>query len=182
MNFREVRMKYHLTLAASCVFCALGAVAAQADCAADLARMTGAAGAEEGISKDGSLAPLQGADTGTAATPAETTPAETTPAEATQTGDAAAGATEGAAEGIAKDGTHTPLEDPGGQDQAGIAMSGQDAQAQQQGEATAADQAAAGATPSGGADRDALIESARTALAAGDEEACLKALEQAAAL
>ena len=57
-------------------------------------------------------------------------------------------------------------------------MSGADAQAQQEGQPTAAEQAAgsAGADPSA---REAHIQAARDALAAGDEDACMMAVEAA---
>ena len=57
-------MKLRMTMLAGCAICAL-ATAAQADCAEDLARLTGnpsTAGDSAGISKDGSLAPLETPD------------------------------------------------------------------------------------------------------------------------
>jgi hypothetical protein len=111
---------------------------------------------------------------------------------------------------IAKDGTLAPLQDGGeGGGAAGVATSAQDAQAQQEGGETAAaeggagtaddaaavDQAAGGEAASGGepvvgaetaaadaGDRDAAIERARAALAAGDEEGCMAAVEEARTL
>lgn len=101
----------------------LAATSASADCAAELARLQG------GISKDGSLAPLEQPQAG-----------------------------------IAKDGTTAPLNaDPG------IATSPADVQAQQDGAPTAAENAAEG--------RDAAIERARQAMAAGDEAGCMDALQ-----
>ncbi|WP_347137985.1 hypothetical protein [Paracoccus sp. SSK6] len=179
-------------------FLALTGVAAQADCAADLAAMTGGDHGG-GISKDGSLAPLEGADSTTSGTAANDatastgaaadsgTAADTDSAAAGDSTAGASGATSGAAStdtaaagdggGIAKDGTHTPLEGADGQ-QPGVAMSGADAQAQQEGKPTASEQAAGSA---GGSDRDMHIEQARAALAAGDEAACMKHLEEAKA-
>ncbi|MDQ1900997.1 hypothetical protein RAH32_11135 [Paracoccus sp. WLY502] len=221
---------------------AMTAVSAQADCAAELARLTegGASGsASQGISKDGSLAPLEGASdaaaTGSAATGAMSTDTATSDATATGAATAASASSDPAAagaadtaeaagmnsaapdgstsadtaatgmastdtaasgtastdtaaaggEGIAKDGSHMPLEDASGQ-QAGVAMSGADAQAQQEGQPTAAEQAmgeqASTGHSAGAGDhstRDAHIQAARDALAAGDEEACMKAVQAA---
>ena len=69
-----------------------------------------------------------------------------------------------------------PLEDASGQ-QAGVAMSGADAQAQQEGQPTAAEQATGAAGDA--STRDAHIQAARDALAAGDEDACMKAVQAA---
>lgn len=165
-------MKATVTWMASGAFFAMTAVAAQADCAAELARLTEGGAASEGISKDGSLAPLEGAPdaaatdaAGTAET-ADMNGAAPTPDTATAEG----------GDGIAKDGSLMPLEDASGQ-QAGVAMSGADAQAQQEGLPTAAEQAAgAGA---GDSTRDAHIQAARDALAAGDENACMAAVQAA---
>lgn len=186
---------------------AMTAVAAQADCAAELARLTEGGAATEGISKDGSLAPLEGASDAAAGTDAAATEAADTaeaagmnsaaPTDGTAS-DTAAGsastdtAATGAAstdtasaegEGIAKDGSHMPLEDASGQQQAGVAMSGADVQAQQEGQPTAAEQAAgaSGGSATGGdqSTREAHIQAARDALAAGDEEACMMAVEAA---
>ncbi|GGF53564.1 hypothetical protein GCM10011402_01970 [Paracoccus acridae] len=230
-NIRENQMKPMTTGIVGAALLAMTAVSAQADCAAELARLTEAGGASgsasEGISKDGSLAPLEGASdagaTGAAATGSMST--DTTTSDATATGaattqsassdPAAAGAADTAeaagmnsaapdgststdtaatgatstdtaaaeGEGIAKDGTHTPLEDASGQ-QAGVAMSGADAQAQQEGQPTAAEQAGqvSGGSSAGTGDqsvRDAHIQAARDALAAGDEDACMQAVQAA---
>jgi hypothetical protein len=121
-----------------------------------------------------SAAPTDGAPSDTAAGSASTDTA-TTGAASTGTASAEGG------EGIAKDGSHMPLEDASGQQQAGIAMSGADAQAQQQGEPTAAEQAAgvSGGSATGGdqSTREAHIQAARDALAAGDEDTCMKAVQ-----
>lgn len=168
-------MKHLVTPIAAAAFCILGAGAAQADCAADLAMLEGTAGTTGGIAKDGSLAPLQ--KPGTAAGTSTGTDSAAAPPDA-GTAPPPAGA-----EGIAKDGTHMPLE--GQAAESGKAMSGQDAQAQQQGQPTAAEQAggAASTTPATGSDaRSAALERARTALSAGDEQACLTALKEVAAM
>lgn len=164
---------------------AMTAVSAAADCAAELARLTGEEGATQGISKDGSLAPLEGASDaapGTDASAAADTAEAAGMNSAAPAADGAASggaATDTAAAGdgrIAKDGTHMPLEDAGGA-QPGVAMSGADAQAQQEGQPTAAEQAAGAGTDQSA--RDAHIQAARDALAAGDEEACMSAVEAA---
>ncbi|VDS08087.1 hypothetical protein PARHAE_01268 [Paracoccus haematequi] len=181
-------MKATFTWVAGGAFLALTAVSAQADCAAELARLTEGGAAAEGISKDGSLAPLEGAPDAAAGSDAAATEAADT-AEAAGMNSAAPtpeGAADGAAstdtagadggEGIAKDGTHVPLEDASGQ-QAGVAMSGADAQAQQEGQPTAAEQASGGAMDHSG--REAHIQAARDALAAGNEDACMEAVKAA---
>lgn len=171
---------------------------AYADCAADLAKFEAeTSAAADGIAKDGSLAPLQGdtatgttagtATTGTTTT-GTTAPADATTADtaATSTADTTAGTTTGtttgagdAADGneIAKDGSTAPLESTSGAS-SDVAMSGQDAQAQQEGQATAAQQAQA---ESGTDARATALQEARAALAAGDEAACQEALKRAAA-
>ncbi len=136
------------TIMAAALIMALGAGAASADCAADMARLG------HGISKDGSMAPLQGSST---------------PPPASDTGGTAA-APPAEGEGIAKDGSETPLgANPD------IATSGQDAQSQSSGGDTAAAQATgAGEAPQ--SKEDALAK-ARAALDAGDEAACNEALK-----
>jgi hypothetical protein len=52
-------MNRYRSLFAGCALLAVSGAAAHADCAEDLASFTGEAGNTEGISKDGSLAPLQ---------------------------------------------------------------------------------------------------------------------------
>ncbi len=59
-----------------------------------------------------------------------------------------------------------------------MATSAQDAQAQSQGGETAAAQAA-GASGGDGSDKQAAIDRAQKALDAGDEEACMQAVEEA---
>lgn len=78
---------------------------------------------------------------------------------------------EGAETGGAKDGTMTPM---GASPD--IATSSQDAQAQSEGGETAASQAAGSA---GHDSRQAALESARQALADGDEKACMDAVTKA---
>lgn len=181
-------MKTTLTWVAGSAFLAMTAMSAQADCAAELARLTGGETASEGISKDGSLAPLEGSSDGAAAAGASATDSATeTAADAGMNSAAptASGEASADAEGIAKDGSHAPLEGDSGQ-QAGIAMSGADAQAQQEGQPTATEQATAAATNGGSTEassdastREAHIQAARDALAAGDEDTCMKAVQAA---
>lgn len=173
-------MKSSITWLTGCAVCAFAGMAS-ADCADDLARLTsdtgmgaetGASSAPdaesvEGIAKDGSLAPLEmpDADTGAATDATADTP-DTAPSDASKA----------TADGeIAKDGSLAPLEGTEAEAGTEVAMSGQDVQAQQDGEPTAA-KAAEAAEPT--ADREGLMEKARTALAAGDEEACRAAVEQ----
>jgi hypothetical protein len=124
---------------------------AMADCREDLAQM------RQGISKDGSQAPLA---EGTSGTP--------------QASDSqpAAEMDGGSGEGLAKDGTQMPLAAD-----SGVATSAQDAQAQQQGGGTAAEVAsgAAGEAPPA----EGALEEAQAALDRGDEAACLEALDRA---
>jgi hypothetical protein len=121
---------------------------AMADCAAELAQLPG-------VSKDASAAPL-----GSAATP--------------QTGgDAAASGTDDAATDAGKAGNLMPMgADPD------VATSAEDAQAQSEGGKTAAEQAMGETGATGDADRQGAIDEARTALASGDEEACMAALQK----
>ncbi|SNR54916.1 hypothetical protein EYF88_12700 [Paracoccus sediminis] len=181
-------MKPICTGAVAAALLALTTVAAQADCAAEIARLTtggdasGSMAAEsEGISKDGSLAPLEDAPDaaadGDAAAAADAAAATETAAASGMNSAAPTDAEAGAGdEGIAKDGSLAPLEGAEGQ-QAGVAMSGADAQAQQEGEPTAAEQAAGGTADA--STREVHIQAARDALAAGDEDACMKAIEAA---
>ena len=122
--------------------------AAYAGCQEELAMLEG------GVAKDGSTAPLD-----TPATP--------------QTGGEGMGAAAPEGEGLAKDGTTEPLGTS-----PDVATSGQDAQAQQEGGATAAQQAEGGAVPAASPKSQAIMR-AHEALKAGDEEACMKAVEEA---
>ena len=148
-------------LVAGCALLVIGATTATADCAAELAAyQSGSAEAEGGgeIAKDGSLAPMQTETAGDAA--ATTGTAGEADDEAAQE------------EGVAKDGTEAPMQeetaDTSGESEAGAAISGQDAQAQQQADA-----------PAGGDARAEALARAEAALAAGDEEGCMAALEEA---
>ncbi|RRH78267.1 hypothetical protein [Falsigemmobacter faecalis] len=145
-------MTWYISLMTGCAL-TLTSAAAYADCKSELAVFEAEAGRTGGgISKDGTLAPLQEAPaaTGTAGSATE-----------------APSATDTA--GAAKDGSGTPLNASPGQ-----AMSGQDAQAQQSGGKTAAETADKGTAK----DHSAAVEKARAALAAGDEAACLEALKE----
>jgi len=166
-------MNRYVIFLAGCALLALSAAAASADCAEDLAAMEGGtvgAAAREGIAKDGSLAPLQSeAD-------ASTSTGATAPADG---GFEAASSEPAGTNGIAKDGSLAPLASDEDDAAAGanVAMSAQDAQAQQEGGETAA-QIAGGGDP---ARTDALAR-ARAAIAAGDEAGCAAALKEAEAL
>lgn len=166
-------MKTH-TLLIACVLLAAG-TAAQADCASDLAALS--TGAEEGeLAKDGTHVPLGNASS---AAPAASAEAGSEMAEGDAAGDQAAAE----ANKLAKDGSTAPLEAAG--EGTPVATSGQDIAAQQAGEPTAAEQAEAdgeGGTEEMPSTRAGAIEKARTALAAGDEEACMTALEHARSL
>jgi hypothetical protein len=181
-------MKFYEAAIASCALALVGS-AAMADCAADLAELkAGSSGNSQGISKDGSLAPLEdpaegGNAAGTAGADAGSTADATTGTTATS---GTANAEGGTGDGIAKDGSHEPLEDTEAGGDTAVAMSGQDAAAQQSGAPTAAESAqegtasgdvaasgAGGTTSVGGSDRQsALIAAAQAALDAGSEEAC----------
>jgi hypothetical protein len=163
-------MKRRSHLIVACAGSLLLGGAAFADCQSELQELTTASGAEaqsgaaetQGISKSGQLAPLE-------------EPAEQDSA-ATATQDQSAGQDQAAsgsgtgheAEGISKDGSMSPLNSQA--ERAGIATSPQEVEAQQGGEA-----------PDVGG-RAAAIQQARNALAAGDEEACMEAVERAKSL
>lgn len=166
-------MKRTMMMACTASVMALG-TPALADCAAELAEMT------EGVTKDGGLAPLQtssdateqieGGETGADATGMEAADADATGMEA-----ADASVDDGE---VIKDGSTAPLNA-----ESDIAMSGQDAQAQQEGGETAAAQPAEGSEATGPeSDRQAALDRAQAALDAGDEEACMSALEEARAM
>ncbi|WP_018000923.1 hypothetical protein [Paracoccus sp. N5] len=129
---------------------------AYADCAADLAQMESGMPqqAADGMAKDGSTAPMQKPDQAQAG--------ESNGQDGNQ---------------IAKDGSTAPLQDAGS-NVADRAMSGQDAQAQQEGDTTAAEQAQA---ETGSDAHAAALKEARAALEKGDEAACQAALEKAKA-
>lgn len=190
-------MKPHSILLASCAVFAISTVAATADCADELAAMTGgaaSAGVEGGISKDGSMAPLEteaeaGAETGigtTTTTGGATTTATTDGTTTAGRADAEASSASGDAEGgIAKDGSLAPLEEDAGTSStegasAGVATSAQDAQSQQDGGETAAAEAqAASDDASDTPERTAALDRAHAAMEAGDEEGCMAAVEEA---
>ncbi|TPE49757.1 hypothetical protein [Amaricoccus solimangrovi] len=144
-------MKRFAVLLASTALLAAGA--AHADCEEELSML-------EGLSKSGSTAPLA--------------PGTATP----QTGASDMGAQghaleHGDPDGVTKNGTQEPLGvSPD------VATSAQDAQAQQEGGLTAAQQAG-GADATQSDTRAGAIARAHEALAAGDEEACMKAVEEA---
>jgi hypothetical protein len=142
-------MTYHRLILATAAALGLGATGAAADCAEELAQLTG-------VAKEGAMAPLEGT-------------AEETPQVG---GDAATGETsaEQGRAAVAGEGATEALTDPG------LATSEQDVTAQQEGGATAAEQAAGA---SAGTDRDAAIARAQTALDAGDEAGCMAAVEEA---
>ncbi|WP_203565898.1 hypothetical protein [Aurantimonas aggregata] len=148
-----------------------------------------------GVSKDGSTAPLETDNSTTAggstaptggAGAAAATAGATTPAGGTGT---AAGASQQADAGgqageIAKDGSNMPLEDAASEE---TAMSGQDAQSQQAGADTAASGQAGASTMANAAGNEDggfqdAIDRAEAALAAGDEAACMTAVEEAKGL
>jgi hypothetical protein len=133
----------------------LAAGTAAADCRAELDQLTR-------VAKTGTMAPLEGS-TG-----------ETPQVGGDDTAQADAGGGETSAEGVAKDGSMEPL---GAKED--LAMSGQDAAAQQEGGATAAEQAAGAPA---GSDFDAAIARAEAALDDGDEHACMAAVEDARAM
>lgn len=181
-------MKRHVTLLAGCAVFALSATAAHADCAEELAQLSagtsGSAGAEGGISKDGTLAPLQTEADAAATGGAETDMAGGTTGASAEAGGTTSGAgstATGSAEAdgeIAKDGSQAPLETG-----SAVATSAQDAQAQQEGAGTAAEQAGADAASDGDTpERTAALDRARMALESGDEDACMAAVEEARSL
>lgn len=127
---------------------------ALADCEQELSELRDRLQAEDGVSKDGSLAPLEGS--GSEAPEMDRSGMDSGSDQSTT------------AEGgnkIVKDGDTAPLET----DMSNRATSGQQAEAQQQDGASAKMSKEA---------KDAL-EAAQAALNAGDEEACMEALEKA---
>lgn len=141
--------RHHNLMAAALVAAGLGGFATAA--MADCAAELDAM--SKGGGKDATLAPMSGSS---GATP--------------QTGGMAKDQGE-VAKGGGKDGSLTPMgANPD------IAMSSQDAQAQSEGGKTAAAQAQGA---SGSDSRQAALDEARAALASGDENACMAALERA---
>lgn len=150
-------MKHHAGVLAGVALLALSTGQALGSCADEIAALSAQASgggtgtaAHGGVSKDGSLAPLQ--DSGAAA------------------GTSAGGSTGGR---VAKDGSTMPLSGNGDGPSPTTAMSDQDAQAQQQGGQTAA----ATAQDSAG-ELTAALDQARAAEKAGDETGCMKAIEK----
>lgn len=153
-------MKHSIKFLTGCLILGLTPAAAFADCKAALAALeAGTVPHTGGIAKDGTLAPLQ--DSGTVGPKVEPHPDMGT-----------VSADHGSSP--AKDGAGLPLGVSPAQ-----AMSGADAQAQQGGAPTAAEESRGAARPANA--RDAAITTAREALAAGNESACLNALQAAAA-
>lgn len=138
--------------------CALAGLSgpAFADCQDELSKLTGKAGAEGGggIIQDGSLAPLEDPDDGPGAT--DTSAASSGDADDNDDGE------------IVKDGDAEPLDAETSQ----VATSGQDAAAQQH--ADSGD----GSKQMSQEAKDA-INTAKAALEAGDEKACMEAVEEA---
>jgi hypothetical protein len=153
-------MRHHAGILAGLALLTLSAGPALASCADEIAALSakvagsggaGAAAHGGGISKDGSLAPLQ--DSSTAAS--------------TEANSSTGGK-------VAKDGSNMPLSGTGEGPSPTTAMSDQDAQSQQQGGQTAAEASQA----SGNGEMTAALDQARAAEKAGDETGCMKALEK----
>lgn len=155
---------------ASCAFVTLGAAAASADCAEELAELAAetnnpvlaGAAADEMIPKSGVYAPLESPESAADATDAEAATVETSrePREAVAE-----------AEGIIpKSGAIAPLQEnaTAGDETMASAVSGQSAQARQVNAALT--------------EFEQALLRARQALDNGDEEACMAALEEARAL
>ena len=184
-------MKFYRATMAGCALALIGTTA-MADCAADLAELSaGVSGGGQGISKDGSLAPLEAPDAAAGGDNAASTADPNAGNSSAITGETTAtsetAGTGGVAEeGITKDGSLAPLEGTEAGGDTAVAMSGQDAAAQQSGDQTAAESAQGGASSSGdaasgaggagvaegSAQHSALIVAAQAALDAGSEEAC----------
>ena len=186
-------MTYRSFLMAGAAVALLSTSPAFADCAAEIASLseqsgtTVAAGEAAGgtVSKDGSQAPLEqvapASGSGTSSGGAEGATVGETSGPAAR---AAGVATEGSDSGgqVSKDGSTIPLAEEGAAPAAETAMSQQDADAQQAGGATAADQDTASSTQASmsGQAMEALNR-ARAAERAGDEAGCMKAIEEAKA-
>lgn len=161
---------------------------ALADCQDELAQLTGEAGmeVEGGISKDGSLAPLEDPDASAEASGSVDGAASTSDTGASDSGsdtdlsaqaeDMNSDASEGDGE-VAKDGDTAPLET----DTSSVATSGQDAAAQQDGSGDASATASSDSGSESEMSQEAkdAIETAKAALEAGDEKACMDAVEEA---
>lgn len=160
-------MKRYHAMMLGCALCVLSPAVAQADCKTELAAFeAGQVPNTGGIAKDGSMAPLQDPSAPTTQSNSGSPPA---------TENKGPGQAPNASGGIAKDGSTAPLAAAPSQ-----AMSGQDAQAQQEGRGTAAQTAQSSANDAiaEDADRARAIAEAKAALLAGNEEACLAALQK----
>lgn len=186
-------MRSYKKLVAASTFLSIFAIAAHADCAADLAKLQENSGIPT-ASETNTTSVTNNLNTG------ETSPSsvdvesknngdilgearEGTDSTLTASDiDAASGndnseASETEASGIAKDGTLAPLEKKPSEN-SNQAMSEQDAQAQQKDAPTAAEKAEA----DGSDTRESLLQQAEAALADGDEATCQDAVAKAAAL
>jgi hypothetical protein len=164
-------MKPHHLIAATAFTAglALSATTAIADCASELESLAG-------VSKDGAAAPLaEGATPQTGAT----TSSDASKADAGKAGDLMP---MGENTDVATSAEDAQAQSEGGETAASQAMDDadgdEDAQAQGEGGETASSQAM-GAAGGDEAGRQGAINEARAALAAGDEDACLAALEKA---
>ena len=150
------------------------------------------------ISKDGSLAPLENAgdaNTAAAGSGSDTKSGTSSDMTASQSATPAEGnTTTGMSEtdntgGVSKDGQTMPMAGAQGEGEPNVAMSGQDADAQQAGQQTAAASSGQGTgndasgssqmASASGDGYDQAIQRAHTAMEAGDETACLAAVEEA---
>ncbi|WP_428515619.1 hypothetical protein [Roseovarius sp.] len=157
---------------------------ALADCQDELAQLTGEAGmeVEGGISKDGSLAPLEDPDASADASGSMDGADSTSDTGASDSGsdtdlsaqaeDMNSDASESDGE-VVKDGDTAPLET----DTSSVATSGQDAAAQQDGSGD--DSATTSSDSEMSQEAKDAIETAKAALEAGDEKACMEAVEEA---
>lgn len=205
------------TLLASCAILSFGAAAASADCAEELAALqsgnasgaeTGAPAMEEGISKDGTHAPLEGEESTTAgedqassasddeiAKDGSLAPLEQSDDDASAPDDYATASTSGersnedavpadsdGSEEIVKDGTTPPLgNDEEAESQDGAAA-GEDPGAVAVSQQAAEAQQEQSPPGSDGNARAEALERAQAALDRGDEEACMDAVEEARTL
>lgn len=183
----EVKRATMNMLIASCAVFGIGTSAAFADCAEEISALHADAGSSgetdasgssrSGIAKDGTLAPLEdGSNTGAEGAADGGDVATTTTAGEKPAGQGASVSAGGDNE-IAKDGTQAPLAEDGAaaggsgtglEENSSIAVSQQDAEAQQ-------DLASGANTDT----RTEALERAQAALDRGDEEACMEAIEEA---
>lgn len=186
-------MIHRSLLLAGVAVLALGGTPALANCADDIAALSGQSGstvasgttAGGAVSKDGSQAPLDQVEPATGAGAAATASGGTTAGETSGPAARAAGVAtdDGTGGKVSKDGGDMPLSTDAATPSADQAMSQQDADAQQAGGTTAADQAAAsGGQASMSGDVMAALNRARAAERAGDEAGCMQAIEEARSL